>query len=268
MKIFFPQWQGSGSGTAIQSGASAIRDYLGAQQFHELPLSEIPAGRDGKQRFAINNYDALTEQLLGFKTFLEETQPKSLEILGGDCGLEIVPVSYLNKIYPKLGIIWFDAHGDINTASDSPSGNFHGMPLRTLLGEGVPAMDPLLFSTIQSAQIHYVGLRDLDEAEQLRLRRGNIYHSGKTNTPELIHTLKTKNIQYLYIHFDFDCLDPTAYNKTYYQVPNGIKIAEAESCIKALHEEFDVVGTSSLESVTEDITALQPIHRLLELQLA
>ncbi len=264
MKLFFPQWQGSGNGIAILSGATAIRDHFGKHQFQELSLSELPAGGEAQQRFKINNYEAITLQLSRFKSFLEEKQPETLAILGGDCGLEIVPVSYFNDRYPNLGVIWFDAHADINTASDSPSKNFHGMPLRTLLGEGIPEMDPLLFSKLRDNQLHYVGLRDVDTAEEARISLGNIYHTKGSDPLALVHTLKAKNIQQLYLHFDVDCLEPMEYDKTYYQVPNGMSLADAAAYIAILKENFDVVGTSVLESVARNTMELQPIADLLE----
>ena len=58
-------------------------------------------------------------------------------MIGGTCGAEIAPVAYLNNHYESdLAILWFDAHGDLNTPKTSLSGHFHGMVLRTLLGEG------------------------------------------------------------------------------------------------------------------------------------
>lgn len=267
MKLFFPQWQGSGTGISIQNGAVTIREYLGSEEFESIPLSEIPSGEDGQQHFAINNYDAISGQLTRLKHFLDTKRPEKLIILGGDCGLEIVPVSYLNSTYANLGVIWFDAHADINTPFDSPSKNFHGMPLRTLLGEGIPEMKSLLFSVLRDTQIHYIGLRDVDNAEHNRIHSGNIYHSGKVNTPDLIQTLKAKNIQQLYLHFDLDCLDPSEYGYTYYQVPNGLRIVEVEDCITVLKNEFEVVGTSVLESVATETEALKPITPLLEMLL-
>ncbi len=264
MKLFFPQWQGSGNGIAIESGAIAIRDHFGKYQFQELSLSQLPTGEEAQQRFKINNYDAITQQLSRFKSFLEEKQPETLAILGGDCGLEIVPVSYLNNRHPKLGVIWFDAHADINTASDSPSKNFHGMPLRTLLGEGIPEMNSLLFSKLKDDQLHYVGLRDVDPPEQERIHLGNIFYTAGGDPLALVQTLKAKNIQHLYLHFDVDCLDPKEYNKTYYQVPGGLSLVDAESYIAVLKENFDIVGTSVLESLASNTTELKPIAKLLE----
>jgi len=260
VKIYFPQWQGSGNGTNIETGAHTVLQHLNDPDFIKIPLSTIPSGKKGIQKHQINNYDAITEQLLRLKSEINNAQPETIKTIGGDCGLEIVPVSYLNSKYPNLGVIWFDAHADINQPCDSASCNFHGMPLRTLLGEGEPQMDSLLFSTIHPSQIHYVGVRDIDAAEQVRLDQDAIYHPKKLDINDLIHTLTSKKITHLYLHFDFDCLEPNDYNKTYYQVPDGLPINEAETCIKKLKEHFNIVGSSVLESVTTISSELKPIE--------
>lgn len=265
MKIYFPQWQGSGTGQIIESGAQTILNYLDDPEYIKIPLSDIPAGKKGVQKYHINNYDAITEQLSRLKRKIDNLQPQTIKIVGGDCGLEIVPVSYLNKKHPNLGVIWFDAHADINRPCHSPSCNFHGMPLRTLLGEGEEHMNPLLFSTITASQIHYVGLRDIDRAEQERINHGNIYGPTKSNIEDLVQLLKSKNITHLYLHFDFDCLEPGDYNKTYYEVPNGLKIKEAEKHITSLQDNFTIVGSSVLESVATNPSELKPIENIIRL---
>ncbi len=268
MKIYFPQWQGSGTGTRIEPGAKTILEYLGEIDFTQVPLSSIEAGPQGKQRFHINNYDAITEQLERLKKTIEQGNPDTIQLIGGDCGLEIVPVSYLNKKYPNLGVIWFDAHADINRPCDSASCNFHGMPLRTLLGEGEKAMDTLLSSKIDASQIHYVGLRDIDDAEQQRITKDAIYAPNDLNVRDLANILTKKGIKKLYLHFDFDCLEPSDYDKTYYQIPDGLKIKEVESCIETLKAEFDIVGSSVLESIALQQSHLQPITKIIKLLMS
>ena len=261
MKIYFPQWQGSGTGKNIESGAKAVLDYVNDSEFIEVPLSP----KELKQQHAINGYEAIKDQLEGLQKVIKEKQPKTLKIIGGDCGLEIIPVTYLNKIYDgDLGVIWFDAHADINTPSESPSCNFHGMPLRTMLGETDRGLHDLMFSIIQPSQIHYVGLRDIDFAEQKRIDKDNIYYSDKSNPESLIEILKQKGYKNLYLHFDFDVLEPTNYDKTYYQVAKGISIKDAENCIKTLSNNFNIVGSSVLESVTTDQQELKPINGIID----
>ena len=263
-KIYFPQWQGSGNGMAIEQGAQTILEYLDDENIIHIPLSDAPSGANGKQQHHINNFDAINQQLSGFKSYIKRAHPTKIQVIGGDCGLEIVPVSYLNKKYPNLGVIWFDAHADINRPCDSPSWNFHGMPLRTLLGDGEPAMKHLLFSKLHPSQIHYVGLRDIDTMEQEFIAKENIYAPRKLNTENLIHTLHQKEITHVYLHFDFDCLEPGEYDKTYYQVPDGLSIQESENCVKALQKNFEVVGSSVLESIAKHQDGLAPITGIIE----
>ncbi len=262
MNIYFPQWQGSGTGKSIEPGAKTVLEYLDDPSFIEVPLSE----KKLRKEHSINGYETIKDQLSDLRKHIQEKNPDTLKIVGGDCGLEIVPVSYLNKKYNgDLGVIWFDAHGDINAPHESSSCNFHGMPLRTLLGETDEGMHSLLFSKITPAQIHYAGLRDIDDTEQARIDKDQIYYSSETNTPILIETLKKKGLKNLYLHFDFDVLEPTDYDKTYYQVNNGIKIKAAENCIKALHDNFNIVGSSVLESITVNQKELTPIKTIIDL---
>ena len=265
MKIYFPQWQGSGDGISIRHGAKTILEHLNDESISKVPLSPIPSGKEGNQEYPINNFNAILDQLSGLKDVIIRERPDQIQIIGGDCGLEIVPVSYLNKKYSNLGIIWFDAHADINKPYDSPSHNFHGMPLRTLLGEGYPAMDNLMFSHIRDNQIHYVGLRDVDEAEQRFIDSANIFAQKRLDTANLVQTLHQKGITHLYLHFDFDCLEPTEYDQTYYQVQEGLSINTCEACIKTLNEEFKIVGASVLESVATNQSELQPITGIIDL---
>ncbi|MGD1945359.1 MAG: arginase family protein [Croceivirga sp.] len=264
MKIYFPQWQGSGNGTSIAKGAETILNYLKDDSIATVALSPIPSGKQGYSSHHINNYNAITEQLGRFKDLLSEKSPNQIQIIGGDCGLEIVPISYLNKKYSSLGVIWFDAHADINTPIDSPSGNFHGMPLRTLLGEGEIGMESLLYSHIKNDQIHYLGLRDIDKKEQQRIEEGDIYATTDIQTKHLVNILLHKGITHLYLHFDFDCLNPSEFNKTYYQVPAGLTIAQSVKCIKGLKDNFSIVGSSVLESTAATQKDLLPILPIID----
>jgi len=94
-------------------------------------------------------------------------------ILGGDHSIAIGTFSAISSHFrdhgQEVGLIWFDAHADINTPETSPSGNIHGMPLSVLLGRGQqdlvelegfsPKLNPKYFA--------HVGARDVDEGERL-----------------------------------------------------------------------------------------------------
>ncbi|WP_400079765.1 arginase family protein [Winogradskyella sp. R77965] len=260
MKVFFPQWQGSGTGKSIADGAKTIFDYIKGDVI-SIPLSKLPLTLEQN----INGHSALLEQLSDFKTLLIDKNPKTLHTIGGDCGLEIIPVSYLASKQSNLGVIWFDAHADINIPKESQSHNFHGMPLRTLLGEGNQKLKDLLFTEIKPSQIHYIGLRSIDTAEQKRIAKDHIYAPLTIDINHLVKTLKDKKITHLYIHFDVDCLDPDSYKNAYFNVNNGITVIEAEDYIKTLKANFDICGTSILESVAMTEDELEPIKNIINL---
>jgi arginase len=102
-------------------------------------------------------------------------------VLGGDHSLAVGTVSGVAEFYrhrnQKIGIIWIDAHSDINTPETSPSGNVHGMPLAALLGLGP---EPLSYifgyaPKVAAENTVLVGVRDIDAAE-----RENILRAGVT----------------------------------------------------------------------------------------
>jgi arginase len=119
---------------------------------------------------------------------------KSLEdgmtplVLGGDHSLAAGSVSGVAEFYrrqgQKIGVIWMDAHSDINTPETSPSGNVHGMPLAALLGLGavsgsVSGLEPLsqIFGyspKISPENTVLIGVRDIDAAERENIRRAGI----------------------------------------------------------------------------------------------
>ena len=98
-------------------------------------------------------------------------------ILGGDHAIAIPTFSAIASHYrqagSEIGLIWFDAHADINTPETSPSGNIHGMPLAAILGHGhaelvnlcgyAPKLDPKYFA--------HVGARDLDAGERSQIEK-------------------------------------------------------------------------------------------------
>ena len=108
----------------------------------------------------------LLQQLETATAILEQTQPEHLFTIGGDCGVDLAPASYLNAQHDSLALVWLDAHADLNTPASSPSGAFHRMILRTLLGEGDPDFLAQAFSMFSPEQVFLAGARDFDPPER------------------------------------------------------------------------------------------------------
>jgi arginase len=103
-------------------------------------------------------------------------------VLGGDHSVAAGSVSGVAEFYrrreQKVGLIWIDAHSDINTPETSPSGNVHGMPLAALLGLG-PAPLANLYGhapKIAAENAVLIGVRNIDAAERENIRRAGMAH--------------------------------------------------------------------------------------------
>jgi len=98
-------------------------------------------------------------------------------ILGGDHAIAIPTFSAVAAHYhnrgEEVGLIWFDAHGDINTPETSPSGNIHGMPLATILGHGNSELTGLCgFSPkLNPKYLAHIGARDIDDGERSQIEK-------------------------------------------------------------------------------------------------
>jgi arginase len=103
-------------------------------------------------------------------------------ILGGDHSLAAGSVSGVAEFYrrrnQKIGLIWLDAHPDINTPQTSPSGNVHGMPLAALLGLGPQPLAGLFgyAPKVAAENTAILGVRNIDPAERENLRRAGLTH--------------------------------------------------------------------------------------------
>src|SRR5699024_8894041 len=97
-------------------------------------------------------------------------------VLGGDHSIAIGTLAGVSKHYDNLGVIWYDAHGDLNTEKTSPSGNIHGMPLAARLGLGHRRLTNILggHAKVKPENIVMIGIRDLDPEEKVLIREKNI----------------------------------------------------------------------------------------------
>jgi arginase len=101
-------------------------------------------------------------------------------VLGGDHSIAVGTVAGLSRHYraqnQKLGLIWVDAHADMNTPETSPSGNVHGMPLACCAGMGPPELTEIFGYSpkINPRNIAIVGLRDVDKTERVNVQRSGV----------------------------------------------------------------------------------------------
>lgn len=154
--------------------------------------------------------------------------------LGGDHSISMGTVAAM--AHDRLGVIWFDAHADINTPAMSLSGNIHGMSVAALLGEGPDALTCIggAAPRLLPSQIVMVGTRDLDTAERQRLAKGDIRVYTMREVDEMgigriAHEILAyfADMTHLHLSLDLDGLDPQVAPGVGTPVPGGIGYREA-----------------------------------------
>ncbi len=174
--------------------------------------------------------------------------------LGGDHSISIGTISAM--AHPKLGVLWFDAHGDINTPVTSPSGNIHGMPVAALLGEGHPTLTNIGYagSKLKPTQIVMLGIRDLDEGERVRLSRGDIRVYTMREIDEVgMARIGQEIMDYfdpfsdIHLSLDLDGLDPQHAPGVGTPVPGGISYREAHLMMEILADSRKVRSVDVVE---------------------
>ena len=250
LNLLFPQWQGSGISNELYYGAMLIYDYLKDRgQFARVPIS---LNQTLKLKNSILGYSPILQQLSQVKKIIQQYDPHRLFVIGGDCSIDIAPITFLNQKYNgDLAVIWIDAHADLNTPESSPSKHFHGMPLRVLLGEGDSKIAATSFSVLSSSQIFLVGARDFDLPEENYLERKNIAlfapQTIEHRSQSLIDAIANSNFQNIHIHCDLDAIDPLEFSSVKCPAANGLTIKLLSELLQQLSHRFNLVGFSITE---------------------
>src|SRR4029079_11909563 len=104
-------------------------------------------------------------------------------VLGGDHSIALGTLGGLAAPHGAGGVLWFDAHGDLNTPETSPSGNVHGMPLAAALGLANDAFqsDAWPLPAVEPGRVALIGVRSLDDGERARVRELGVSVSTMTD---------------------------------------------------------------------------------------
>ena len=171
-------------------------------------------------------------------------------VLGGDHSISAGTVSGIaTALAPagkKVGLLWIDAHGDINTPETSPSGNIHGMPVASLLGEGPPELTGIGGDgrKVDPKNVALVGIRSLDDGEKARLKRFGVQvHTMSDVDRQGIHRVMKKALarvtagtDHVHVSFDLDAVDPTVAPGVGTPVKGGLDYREAHLIMEFLHD--------------------------------
>jgi arginase len=186
---------------------------------------------------AVVEEDSLEAQTL---TLAAELPDRPL-VLGGCCCSHVGAVEGLAARHEKLALVWFDAHGDLNTPATSPSGNAWGMPLRMIVDGGA----------VEPQRVALIGARNLDPPEEEFLRTSGIRRTADDALAD---------VDCVYVAFDLDVLDP-ADARSFMPEPDGMRLDDAERELRRIRSAARVVG-AGFSGGSSDAGLVPVIERL------
>lgn len=239
-----PQWQGSGSPGAdrLRQGASALAGLFPAGQRMRVDTEGQPA----EMRDGVAALDTLAANLNAIRAAHANSraQGRAVVTVGGDCGVDLAPIEAALAAHgDRLTVVWFDAHGDLNTPASSPSGAFHGMVLRTLLGDGPRELAPA--RALRPDQVVLAGVRALDSGERAYVAEHRIRHvtaAGLANPSVLVDEVATTGAGAVYLHIDLDVLDPDVFSAVGTPEPDGLTVEQLVTAVRDLASRFTIAG--------------------------
>lgn len=171
-------------------------------------------------------------------------------VIGGDHAMAIGTVAGVSKFFKskdkRIGLIWIDAHADINTPETSPSGNIHGMPLAVILGMGLPELTCIggAGAKLSPEHVHLIGIRSVDKEEKTMLKKMgvNFYTMtdiDKRGIQEIISKAAAqlvKSVDAIHISLDLDGLDPDIAPGVATPVKGGLDYREAHLIMETIAE--------------------------------
>ncbi len=251
----------------VDMGPSAIR-YAGVVErleslgYQVNDLGDIEIGRDRLTTDPLTGLRNL-EAVVQASTKIADKVDKIMKegsfplVLGGDHSIAIGTLAGISKYFKRLGVIWFDAHGDLNTPETSPSGNIHGMSLAVSLGLGETTLTQIggYCPKIQPENIVIIGARSLDEGEKRLIKEKGIkvytmHEIDRLGIPKVIE----ETIAYfkdrtdgVHLSLDLDGLDPLYAPGVGTPVEGGLNYRESHLAMEMFFESEMITSAEFVE---------------------
>jgi len=216
----------------------------------EVAVPEAVPSRNG-----LHYVDAIAGACQAAYTRLRDLDRDTFVIgLGGDHSVSMGTIAGV-AASRRTGVLWVDAHADLNTPQSSPSGNIHGMPLAHLLGRGDPRLTGIWGggAVLRPEDLVFIGLRSIDEGERALIHElgiqaftmKDIDQRGMARVAaEAVERLA--HVDRVHVSFDADALDPGLAPGVGTPVPGGLSYREAHLLMELL---ADSGRTTSLDLV-------------------
>jgi arginase len=225
----------------------------------EVPIPETRHSGDPRKRYVADIASVCRNLYESARGVLDEGGLPL--VLGGDhslgAGSVAATAAWAQAQSRKIGLIWVDAHGDMNTPSSSTSGNVHGMPLAALLGA-----EPAELATIggfrpkvDPERTVIIGLRNLDDRERERVREARIHvftmkdidRSGIAEVMERAIELASRDTLGVHVSFDLDACDPSVAPGVGTPVKGGLDYREAHMVMEMLADSGTLAALDLVE---------------------
>lgn len=251
----------------VDMGPSAIR-YAGlseklARLGHDVedlgnivvPTPEMHTVKDEKLKY-FDEVKAVCENLYREVSRVMEEGAIPI-ILGGDHSISIGSLAGIAASRRPFGVIWFDAHGDMNTPETTPSGNIHGMPLAVNLGLGHPEFIHLggFAPKVKPENVVLVGIRSIDEDEAKLIRQtgiraytmAEIDRMGMAAVMEEAIRIASNQTEGIHLSLDLDSLDPTFAPGVGTPVNGGVTYREGHLAMEILADSGKIRSVDVVE---------------------
>jgi arginase len=260
-----------GARRGVDMGPSAFRIAGLAEQIAALgravvdkgnlpsPVAEIEDAIDGRKRY-IHQIQTICRAL--YDTCLQSLEAGAVPlVLGGDHSLAAGSIAasadWVRKTTGQpMGVIWVDAHGDMNTPDTTSSGNVHGMPLAALLGREPRELAAIGASpSIQPEQTVLVGIRNLDEEEKEQIRESGVHvftmkdidRHGIATVAERAIGLASTGTGGIHVSFDLDVCDPAIAPGVGTPVKGGLDYRESHMIMELVADSQRLVALDLVE---------------------
>jgi arginase len=188
-------------------------------------------------------------------------QSRTPVVLGGDHSIAMGTIAGVSAFHHQrgeaIGLVWFDAHGDHNTAETSPTGNIHGMPAAAVLGLGAPDLVGLAgrVPMVDGARASLVGLRDIDIPERANIKATgvgtftmrDIDERGMRAVMEQAIERALAGTAGIHVSFDIDAMDPEHAPGVGTPSPGGLSYREAHLAMEMLADTGKILSVELVE---------------------
>jgi len=229
----------------------------------DVPLPEECDMGDPKQKYAEDIAEVCKD--LKERTLSVMKEGYRPVVLGGDHSLAMGSISGVSQFHREqdksMGLVWFDAHGDMNTPETSSSGNVHGMPLAHLLGLGNGGLSDVGGSApqIRPGSTVLIGIRDLDDREKKMIADSgvrvftmkDIDRHGISHVMEIAIEIASRGGTGFHVSFDVDAMDPSVARGVGTPSRGGLTYRES-------HLSLEIIADSKLMT-SLDVVEVNPI---------